>query len=217
MHDVIKWMVLITEYCAFLVGILTIRRHNPVFRLFFFDLMLGLANETTGLILYYVFSIKNNLWAYDIYVLVETMLVGFACYKLIDNKLLKKTIPWVLGGFTGLLIVHVLLKGVNQPPIMSLMVSNIILTCLFLYVMIQLINTRAIGREPLFWISIGLIIYYGCSIPYWGVFSYLLKNDLPLLQKLLMLFWVIDILRYGLTTLSFLLLPKKTKTEILPI
>jgi len=217
MHDVIKWMVLLTGYCAFLVGVLTIRRHNPVFRLFFFDLMLGLANETMGLVQFHVFHIKSNLWSYDVYILIETWLMGMACYKLVSGNRLKQSIPWVLGAFTCLLVMHVLFKGVNKPPIMSLMVSNIILTCLFLYVMIQLVNTRAIGREPLFWISIGLIIYYGCSIPYWGVFSYLLKNDLTMLQRLVMMFWIINVLRYGLTTFSFLLLPKKTKTEILPI
>lgn len=217
MHEVIKWTVFVTEYCAFFIGFLTLKKHTPAFRFFFYDLVLGLINETTGLTLYFIFNVKNNLWSNNIYVVAETWLMGMACYRLIANRYIRQLIPWLLTAFTCQLIVHIWQHGIRESPVVSLLISNIILACLFLIVMLQLVNTQRIGREPLFWMSIGLIIYYGCSIPYWGVFNHLLKHDLPMLQKLAMLFWSINIFRYGLTCFSFLLLPKKTLPGVQPV
>jgi hypothetical protein len=219
MLNLLKWSVFITEYLAFLVALFTWKRHTLVFRLFFFDLLLVFINETAGLyFIYFVYKphAGNNLWTNFIYIVVEVWLMGMAGYLLISNKLLRKTIPWLLVSFTGMVVAYACIRSVHEAPVMCFFFASLILVGIFLYVIIQMVNMKVVSREPLFWMSIGLIIFYGCNIPYWGVFNYLLKNDLKMLQKLVMLLWVINILRYSLTTVSFLLLPKKTTTKVLP-
>ena len=92
------------------------------------------------------------------------------------------------------------------------MVSGcILMVVLFIVVLFNsgVFNNANILSQPAFWLCLSSILFYGCDIPYMGLHNYLSSHFPNLGIQLANINTVLDVIRYPLVAVSFLLLGRK--------
>ncbi|RYY21117.1 MAG: hypothetical protein EOO04_18800 [Chitinophagaceae bacterium] len=74
----------------------------------------------------------------------------------------------------------------------------------YFYELFQLPNSVDLTREPAFWLCAGLLFFYCCTFPYFGLAN--LMNDFPkiVIENILVLLNLMNVLLYSLFTIAFL-------------
>ena len=107
---------------------------------------------------------RNNLFLMPIYTVGELALLAFLYQKTLQSEGFSKVIPWVVGGFTLYTLVDSIWgPGLSwfrpgQQVVQSLIVLAMV-ACYFRKLLNEL-RVTALEREPMFWVSTGLVIYF---------------------------------------------------------
>ena len=74
----------------------------------------------------------------------------------------------------------------------------------YFYELFQLPNSVDLAREPAFWCCVGLLFFYCCTFPFFGMAN--LMNDFPkiIMGNILVLLNLMNVLLYSLFTIAFL-------------
>ncbi|MEM9921823.1 MAG: hypothetical protein AAF990_27210 [Bacteroidota bacterium] len=131
---------------------------------------------------------QNNLFLFHLYTLAESLLIGVLYRKELKSTVGQKTID-------GLLIVFVVFTIFSTVFIEPLDKFNayvraveslliIFLTIAFFYKIMKEVVIKRLERLPLFWMSVGLLIYFSA-----GLFIFIFSNYILPSVKLSYTFW----------------------------
>lgn len=142
-----------------------------------------------------------NQWLYNWFIPIDCLLLLLASYYL-NNKMNKQ---YLALGFLLFILVWLTNLLLRQPfAVSALIVDGMLLTIVYMLVLYQ--NTMShkgpLVFMPSLWLCIGIIIFYGCSIPFFTAFSLLKLQPGNLILNVFMLLIAI---RYLLTALSLLM------------
>lgn len=206
--------LVILELIAFFVALGTRRYHNATFKLFFYNLLFIAILESSG---FYILYYTDYSWLLsgvgNIYFPYEITLVYLISRQALDGKLFKTVVGvgyllfiagWLFGIFEN---------GFFSVPTGTILSGSILGTIIFLGALIQMIGRANITRQPLFWISIAMLVFYGCNIPYFGMLNYLASKDSGILKQLMQILFTTNYVRYSLTIVAFLLLKKQSQLK----
>lgn len=107
---------------------------------------------------------RPNLFLQPIYTVGELSLLVLLYRQVLGLAWFARVVPWLLGGFAAFTLVSSLLTPNLQhfSSVLKVVESVIVLGCVLLYFR-QLLNelrVEHLEREPLFWVSLGLLLYF---------------------------------------------------------
>ena len=143
--------------------------------------------------------------------IIEVWLLGVAAILLTTNNGVRKlflislvadTIIWAT-----IIMRHSIYLFANVPMV----AGCCIITALYIYVLFNkaIFYNNKILNQPIFWLSISTVLYFGCDIPYMGLHNYMAQHVLALAKKLDYINRILDIIRYPLVAISFILLGRQ--------
>lgn len=189
---------------AVLAGIIFFKRLPVAYRLIAIQALIGLAVETGGAVL---LRLVPNAFLYNFYLLANFSLYLFAGYFLSEKKsrVLFAVIAVLI---SGIWILENNIEIKNHFYSFTLLAYAVVFVVLYSRILYDKIY-RSSGRifsVPELWLCTGIIIFFGCSVPYFLYFNHMagLTPDQKKLVKIL----VLDIpnnINYLFTAVAFFL------------
>ena len=149
----------------------------------------------------------NNTFLYNYF-----GLFSFTFYFLMLHSIVKSSFAKII--VKGIAIMYPFLFAINVAFIQTTGFTSITysLGCLlvaaiciyYFYELFQLPNSVDLTREPAFWFCIGLLFFYCCTFPFFGMAN--LMNDFPriIMDNMVVLLNLMNVLLYSLFTIAFL-------------
>jgi hypothetical protein len=172
------------------IGIVCYRKMNVFYRILFIQLI-------SWLILYVLSYVvtgyqknrnlpENNQWVFNIQILCETTLLLFAANSYFEKQFAKRLIMlcWIL--FLFFFAGQIAYNGFYDLSVTSLTLESILMIIIYTLILFRCFyETFAVEiRSPEVWASIGLILYFGCNLPYFSLFNYLNNHYLNMSETL---------------------------------
>jgi hypothetical protein len=175
-----KLLDLSTTIIAFVIGLLAYKRLDRFHRLLFFQVFIYLIMDS------YACTLKgDNSWVYNLLMLMETTLLILAAKAYFGRNNMWLIILWCV-----FLIVFFLDNFYLDKDTKFAFHGAIIEGLVFTFVYTIIIYTHVIKRKntfllsPVLWSSIGMVLYFACSVPYICMMFHFQKLD-AVLNKLL--------------------------------
>lgn len=204
--------VISVKIIALTFGVVNFRNLTIPYRVIFSQVLLALFCEVLG---YYLsFGAKHNIWLYNLYWLVgELWLMTVPGIILLRRAVLRRFLFFITIITTLIWIVKIYQHGLSKfSPFILL---SIYLTTLLIYFIvlfhIALSTEEKLVKLPAFWLCLSVIIYFGCNIPYYGLYNYLESKEPKLLNQLFDITLVLNFIRYPLVAVSFYLMGRQHK------
>lgn len=106
----------------------------------------------------------NNLFIMPIYTVGELALLALVYRQVLQSAAFTRWMPWLVGGFAAYALFDSLGAEVLRwyQPSQQLIQSLLILGMVGLYFrkLLNDLQVRHLSREPMFWVSIGLVLYF---------------------------------------------------------
>jgi len=187
-----------------IVGIYSWRYLTLPFKLIFFQIICASFADITGRIL--EIYLNNNIFLYNAYLFIELWLVGLAGWYMIRNKTYQKWLMAFLIICTVVAIVSISITGIKVFANWAFLMECLLLTITYLGILINLLisNKGNITKEPVFWLCIGIITYFGCNVPLFGMLNYLVEYHPLLGNYIYRIDHVLCIIRYSFVAVGFL-------------
>jgi|GEM_PF-4228845 len=195
---------------AVIIGLFTFRKLHLPQRLLFFYVLFSLLTDTIGHVFAIVFPKTDNHLVFDVYHFVELGLLCFAAY-LFQKKL--KRIILLLVTITIIASIYSFIKeGTVFFVVHGLLVKSVSVCIIYYIVSIKLAQShysKSIIANPSFWMSIAIVMFYACIIPFFSYFEYLTITNPTMIDKLFPIIDVLNIVRYLLFGVGFVLSTKQ--------
>jgi hypothetical protein len=196
-------MDLSTTILAIVIGMFTFRRMPTWSKLMLLQVLLYLAFDLTGWYLR-----PDNTVVYNLFMPIETALLIWLAISVLQPAAGRLTFALFFGLF---LVVFLLEFSVSKYAYHAGIVQGIIVTVLYLLLLYRatLNQVDPEVRTSLIILSLGVVPYFACTVPYLAILYHFQEAD-PVLNKQLYLYIVLFLahLRYFLIALSFLFLPR---------
>jgi hypothetical protein len=197
---------------AIIVGLFFWRRLALPYRLVFFQVIIAMITEIVGRYIAYILH-KHNLWLFNYYWVIDMWMAGIVGYMLVKNQTVKNSIPWLLGIATIVWLINILKQGIDIHPTWAMCIISITIVIIYFPIIINsLFSNDKIISSPEFWLSFSLILFFGCSIPLYGVYNYLYETNPLMLKQLFNIIKTLNFIRYPLIALAFYLYAHQQKT-----
>lgn len=200
------------ELLAIIAGLACWKVLSVPYRFVLAQVVLALVVEITGWGINKYLHV-NNLWLFNIYIVIEVWLLGLACSMLIPVRKIKNLIKVLLPLITVGWIAGIIIRGFFE--FNNWIVVAIAVFYVFFY-LIALFSSSIFGSkrvlvQPLFLMAIAIVIYYATIIPLFGLMNHLVKDNLYTAGKLFKINAFAAILRYALVAAAFYLYGKQAK------
>ena len=206
-------------FIALSAGIYAYRYMSSFARTLFFQLLVWIFFYLVSYLitLYQIQSqlVQNNQWIFNIYIILETLLLSIASYRYLQDAGSKYLAFTLYGLFLLVMLAQLSMAGYSGFANYGVAIAGILVTILYTLILYRqfTVDTSSKIRTPEIWAGIGLVIYFACDVPYFSLFSYLNTYHLKLSS---FLFHVItDVLaniRYLLLAVTFWLIGRKAVT-----
>ncbi|HTA82402.1 MAG TPA: hypothetical protein VK783_05710 [Bacteroidia bacterium] len=188
---------------ALLAGIYTFKYMNLLYRIFFFQ---SLSYLLILLLSYAVQSIPRmqhrNEWLFNSYMPIETGLLTWCGYEFFRHRK-EKIVIWIgYAIFLILLLCELFIKGIWEFSNHGYIAESFLIVMVYLGIIYFLLTNqnKTWKHSPELWIALGLILYFGCTLPYLSLLKYL---EVSYPKANIYLFRLITV---GLANLRYLLL-----------
>ena len=202
--------------------ILFIKKRNKLLLYFIPFLFLTIAVECTGA--WFVSKSIRNYWIYNVFTTIEFVFYSYLFYLHLKKPVFKKIVVWFIPVFVLLVILNILFKqGFNKTfNTYTFLLGSffiVIFCCCYFYESVLPENIdQQLSKQPFFWISSGLLIFYLGSVIINALFEYLRSNDLQ--AQGVKIYGIINhslnVILYGSFCIAFFLCRNNKKISSLP-
>ena len=111
-----------------------------------------------------LFLHRSNLFMMPVYAVGEFWLLALMFRQTLKSPTYSRAVPWLVGGFAAYALLDSLLAGTldqfrpGQQVVQSVLV--LLLVGLYFRKLLRELRVMELRREPMFWVSAGLLIYY---------------------------------------------------------
>lgn len=200
---------LFIEFVSFLIGIFSYNQLNTPYKLIVIQIFIAFIIELIGHILF-LLNIQN-VWLFNLYEIFEALILIFAAKKIFNhsNKYFYfLAIPiffWFYSVFNN---------GFNYFTSVAYVSFSIAILIVYLNLLFKSVLTYRgdLIKLPSLWLAIGIILFFGCNIPYFSMINYLYKNLNAEANKALQLILkILCDLRYILTAMSLIMASRQNQ------
>lgn len=172
-----------------------------------FPWFLVLTAVGVGSISYLSYRGMHNLVVFNLLTIFQVSFYFFVLYRLLNNRIAKKAALYLiflypLAAAYDLLFVQ---KGNFHSITYSLGGLLVVTLCVFYF--LELFQRQQAGnllRRPDFWICSGLLVYFTCTFPIYGLLNFLIRTSPFILKNIGNLFTLLDILLFTSFAIAFL-------------
>jgi hypothetical protein len=125
----------------------------------------------------------------------------------IYNKKAKKTISWVLATYPVLVVINIFFIQPRTFHSITYSLGCLLVVVACIYYFFEIFQSRYsvnLVREPAFWICSGLLFFYCCTFPLYGVWNLLPGLPRIILQNVNTILTLLNYLLYSLFSIAFL-------------
>lgn len=207
---------LIFEVISFLAS-LSCYFQKPAFRylrLFPVFLLITILVEVIGWIL--TQNRINNSFLFYPFSSIEFEFYLFILLNIIYNLKVKRIITILLVVYPILSIVNIYLIQAHTFPSISFSIGCLLIVGFCIYYFFELFQLpRSVNliQEPAFWICSGLLFFYCCSFPLFGLSNFMFKLSNVIRKNISFILTIMNVLLYSLFTISFLCRLKNNKQK----
>lgn len=152
-------------------------------------------NGDDATMLFYLFSV------------FEFVFYFFILYHIIRTRKARRVVIYLMAIYPVLALFNIYFVQVNSIPSISYSVGCLLVVGICIYYFYELFHLPSsvnLIREPAFWFCTGLLFYYICSFPLFGLSSLLLTASSIILQNISTILMMMNALLYTLFTVGFL-------------
>jgi hypothetical protein len=201
MNFYIQFIFVIMSFLASLTSYVQ-PRANIYLRSFSFFLFLTMVVE---IIAHYI---KNNNPIYGFFGIVEFVFYFTILRAILKSPTVKRIILWVIWAYPLISIANIFfIQGITIFPTITHSLGClliVIMTIYYFFELFQLPQAINLSRDPAFWICSGLLFFYCCSFPIFGMAKLLASAPLFNRQTLGVILDLLNILLYSSFTIAFL-------------
>jgi hypothetical protein len=189
-----------------LVTLLTWKRLGGHFRPLTWLIVITWLVESTGL--YQMTQDRNSNALYHLYQPIEYALLC-AYYRPLFPPAIRRLITGSAVGFSIFCVANVIwLQLLQTPNSNAFMLEAVLLvgwSVYYLYLLLQQDELPSLWVIPEFWISTGLLFFYGGAFFLMGLLNYLMTTNVALASRLYIINHLLNIILYGLYSVGILL------------
>lgn len=182
------------------------RRNTPWFlKLFPLFLFTTVVIEVIGWQL--VVHEINATLLYNLFTTLEFEFYLFLLYNIIRNKKFKRFILYCILFYPILVVSNISLIQVNTFHSITYSFGCLLIVTVCIYYFLELFqHPKAIDlkREPAFWICSGLLFFYCCSFPLFGLLNFLHSVSGVIMRNLASIVMILNILLYTSFIIAFI-------------
>jgi hypothetical protein len=183
-------------------------------RMFAFFLFITVVVEFFG---YYLLAHHHtNIELYNIFGVLEFSFYFWFLRMVIRNSVAKKIILYLLWVYPLFSLINIfLIQGVSSFATVTYSTGCLIIVIMTVYYFFELFmlpRGTHLFRDPVFWICFGLLLFYCCSFPIFGLSNFLAKATWFKPRFLGILLDLVNILLYSSFTIAFLCRIKMRKS-----
>jgi len=175
---------------------------RPAFRVVGLLIGAGLLVELVGAAL--AMRSVNNVVLYNVYGLVDCLMVLWICYLMVPARVLVVAIGAAL--VVSAMAWDFVSRGADPNVFLGrgIVLSAVVLTLVLMAILWQLAQTSAVPLQhvPGFWLFMGLLVYFGCMSPIFTIIDRVYAQDHALAQRLYQIMPLLGITRYALTAFA---------------
>lgn len=171
-------------FLSFCIGVYVYRYMNSMQRIIFFQTLSYIVIYTLSFIVtmtqsYYKIPL-NNQWVYNLSIPIETFFLTWAA-SIYFTRQRQKNLIWIgFAIFFSIYLIEIIIKGINVLSNHGYTAGSILILIIYLFILYSCFIEEYSNWKysPDVWICLGIILYFGGSIPYFSLLSYLEKNAL---------------------------------------
>jgi len=213
-------LFLISEVICFLASLaLFFQASVPRYlKTFPFFLFLTIIIEIAGILL--TKKKVDSIPMYNVFTTFEFIFYLYILRSIIYNIKVKKIILWLMAMYPVLVLINRLFfqKNTFHTNTYSLGCLLIVGACIYyFYEIFQTTHSVNLVKEPAFWICSGLLFFYTCSFPLFGLWNHLHGLPRIILRNLAAVMQFMNVLLYSLFSIAFLCrirIQKKVRTAL---
>jgi len=158
---------------------------------------------------------QHNVWVFNLFMPIDFSLIGLTGIYMLKNKLLKRIFLFFLILNIIIWIINIAANTIYVFATISMIIGCAIMVMLYIILLLNniLFNSNVL-KQPIFWLSLSSILFYGCDIPYMGMNVYLSTHMPAMALQLSKINFILDIIRYPLVAISFILLGRQKQVVI---
>jgi hypothetical protein len=123
---------------------------------------------------------EQNKWLANLFLIFSILYVANIFLLILEQEKIKLTIQIFYGAFIVFAFINSLfLQGLSGVQTLTFVIGGVFMIFLsgayFWQLLVSPDNDR-ITRDPFFWMSFGLLVYYAGNVPFYGMFNYLERN-----------------------------------------
>lgn len=204
------------EVVAFFIGMIMYRKLNKAYKLIYLQVFISFLIECGGFAFEKVHPRHSNAWLYNLYLPIDCGMLLWAAHYFINEKIKIRPFIFIVGYsvFIAVWLFCIIQSGWNEFAFIAVSVDGFLILIAYLLVLYSSIisNTNKLLTLSIFWTCLGIILYYGCSIPYFSMYQYLAKKLTAAEdRKLYYILLALNYIRYLSVTFSFYLHYKQNK------
>jgi hypothetical protein len=210
-----EWLVrltLVPVFIAALLGGMRFRRLQPGLR-YLAAGIIGFILPLELLGFFLLLQHRNNLFLMPIFTIGELWLLGLVYRATLQSAAFTRSFPWLIGGFASYAVLDSMLGAdlTQFRPGQQVVQSILVLSFVGLYFrkLLQELAVHQLGREPMFWVSTGLLIYFLGYLQIALFSNYLLHYSYQLNANIWAVHSLLFILLYSCYSMALWLRPQK--------
>lgn len=196
---------------GFTTGIIRVKSYSVPWKLIVAELLVVSVMQGAALAL--LMMHRNNLCVINWFIIIDLLLLGTTGILLLKKITIKQFFVIFLGIVLIICLASTLDLGLGRElNSVSFLSSGIYLCTLFLVILLQVSTATFPFGKPEGWLSLAIIIYFGCNVPFFSLFHYLSTDKVRWSKLGVYLYFIntgLSFIRYGLVTYSIILLNRR--------
>jgi hypothetical protein len=123
---------------------------------------------------------EGNVWIYNLFNFFRFFFLAYIYFQVLERELVRITIQIFYGAFIVFMLINsFFLQGIREFQSLTFVVGGVFVIYLagaYFWQLLVSPDNEKIMRDPFFWLSFGLVVSLGGSVPFYGMFNYLQKN-----------------------------------------
>jgi len=154
---------------------------------------------------------QKTISTFNIYIIGETIFIYLFGRNSITSLLFRRIIAVTTGLFFLYCALNIYFNGFFSYPTAPFLLFSVNGMVMFLGLLILQSDKKHLFRHPLFYLNFGMIVFYGCTMPYYCVVNYFARVDQASLIKLFQILVISCYIRYSLTAVAYIVLYRQQK------
>ncbi len=193
---------------AFLAGLAVYFQPGTDIYLRLFPLFLLLTEIVIIIGIYLSTQIRNNVIVYNFFGSFEFCFYFFILYRVIQKRWAKRIIFYILCIYPLLALINIFfIQGLTHFHSITYALGCLLIVTICIYYFLELFqldHSVNLVSQPAFWICSGLLFFYACSFPIFGLVNFLRSLPYVILKNLRTIIDLLNIFLYSSFTIAFL-------------